>query len=131
MCLCACFHVLCLDLCFYMLISLDLHALGFMPCFLSFVLSLLCVDVRVMCSHARCHVYGYALLRSMCSYAFCHVLCLDPHPYMLICLDLCVHMVVCLDLCSIFFMPSFMCLCALCHVCVPRPRLCLSCHVLL
>ena len=69
-------------------------------CHVSFVLflSLLCVDVRVMCSHARCHVYGYALLRSMCSYAFCHVLCLDPHPYMLICLDLCVHMFVCLGL---------------------------------
>ena len=28
-------------------------------------------------------------------------------------------------------MLSFMCLCAPCHVCVPRPRLCLSCHVLL
>jgi len=26
---------------------------------------------------------------------------------------------------------SSMCLCAPCHVCVPRPRLCLSCHVLL
>ena len=29
------------------------------------------------------------------------------------------------------FMLSSMCLCALCHVCVPSPRLCLSCHVLL
>ena len=27
------------------------------------------------------------LLRSMCSCAFRYVLCLDPHPYMLICLD--------------------------------------------
>ena len=100
-------------------------------CHVSFVsfLSLLCVDVRVMCSHARCHAYGYALLGSMCLYAFCHVLCLDPHPCMLICLDLCVHMFTCLDLCSIFFMPSSMCLCALCRVCVPRPRLCLSCHM--
>ena len=28
-------------------------------------------------------------------------------------------------------MPSSMCLCALCHVCVLKPRPCLSCHVLL
>ena len=87
----------------------------------------------------------------MCLYGFFHVLCLDPHPYMLICLDsrsslfMCLdlrfhmfaclnlgfHMLVCLDLCSACFMPSSMCLCAPCHVCVPRPRLCLSCHVLL
>ena len=32
---------------------------------------------------------------------------------------------------STCFMLSSMCLCAPCHVCVPRPRLCLSCHVLL
>ena len=122
-------------------------------CHVSFVsfLSLLCVDVRVLCSHAWYHVYDYALLGSMCSYAFCHVLCLDPHPHMLICLDSCssmfmwldlrfhmfvylnlgFHMLVCLNLCSAWFMPSSMCLCPPCHICVPRPRLCLSCHVLL
>ena len=91
-------------------------------------LFLLCVDARVICSHA-CH----ALLRSMCLYAFRHVLCLDLHLYMhifmLICLNLVLHILVCLDLRSTCFMPSFMCLCALCHVFVPRPRLCLSCHV--
>ena len=32
---------------------------------------------------------------------------------------------------STCFVLSSMCLCAPCHVCVPRPRLCLSCHVLL
>ena len=32
---------------------------------------------------------------------------------------------------STCFMLSSMCLCAPCHVCVLRPRLCLSCHVLL
>ena len=32
---------------------------------------------------------------------------------------------------STCFMLSSMCFCAPCHVCVPRPRLCLSCHVLL
>ena len=91
-------------------------------------LFLLCVDAKVMCSHA-CH----ALLESMYLCAFCHVLCLDLHPYMhvfmLICLDLVPHMLVCLYLCSTCFMSSFMWSCALCHVCVPRPRLCLSCHV--
>ena len=32
---------------------------------------------------------------------------------------------------STCFMLSSMCLCAACHACVPRARLCLSCHVLL
>ena len=50
---------------------------------------------------------------------------------MLICLDLCFHMLMCLDLCFACFMPSSMYLCTPCHVCVLRPRLCLSCHVLL
>ena len=50
---------------------------------------------------------------------------------MFMCLDLCFHMLVCLDLCSACFMQSSVCLCAPCHVCVLRPRLCLSCHVLL
>ena len=33
-------------------------------------------------------------------------------------------------LCTCFLLYS-KCLCAPCHVCAPRPRLCLSCHVLL
>ena len=68
---------------------------------------LLYVNVRVMCSYAWYHVYGYALLRSMCSYAFYHVLCLDPHLYTLIRLDSCSS-----------------CLCAKLshvHTCVARP----------
>ena len=143
-------------------------------CHVSFVLflSLLCVDVRVMCSHAWYHVYGYALLGSMCLYAFCYVLCLasvhvymlgftffdvyvlaftcshtspypllDLHFYMFACLDLGFHMLICpdlyfcmlmcLDRCSTCIMSSFVCLCALCLVWVPIPRLYLSCHVLL
>ena len=32
---------------------------------------------------------------------------------------------------STCFILSSMCLCSPCHACVPRPRLCLSCHVLL
>ena len=117
----SCFqHVFSLDLCSFMLvhmfICLNLHAQGFYAmfyaqiyifsclyvqiymlrvlCHVSFVsfLSLFCVDVRVMCSHASYHVYGYALLESMCLYAFRHILCLDLHPYMLICLDSCSSM---------------------------------------
>ena len=57
--------------------------------------------------------------------------CLDLGFHMLICPDLCSYMLMCLDLYSTYFMPSSMCLYAPCHVCVLRPRLCLSCHVLL
>ena len=70
--------------------------LGFyaMLSFVSLLFSLY-FDVRVMCSHAWYHFYGYTLLGSMCSCAFRHVLCLDPHPYMLICLDSCSSMFMC------------------------------------
>ena len=56
---------------------------------------------------------------------------LDLCFHMFVCLDLCLHMLVCSVLCSACFMLSSMCLCAPCHVCMLRPRLCLSCHVLL
>ena len=82
---------------------------------------LLYVDVRVTCSHAWYHVYGYVLLKSTCLYAhsmlrvftclyaWIHVLsCLYArflHVYMYvpmpICLCLCFHMLMLLDLCSI------------------------------
>ena len=58
-------------------------------------------------------------------------LCVYVFIYKLVCLDLCFHMLMCLDLCFACFMPSSMYLCTPCHVCVLRPRLCLSCHVLL
>ena len=72
-------------------------------------------------------------------YAWIHVLpCLCTnflHVYMYvsmpICLDLCSHMSVLGSMFSTCFMLYFMCLCTPCHVCVPRPRLYLSCHVLL
>ena len=41
------------------------------------------------------------------------------------------HACVLVSMFSTCFMLSSMCLCAPCRVCVPRPRLCLSCHVLL
>ena len=119
-------------------------------------LFLLYVNVRVTCSHAWYHVYGYVLLRSMCLYAHSMLLCLYPSLHMLVCLDSCSTMSMCyistcLHVCSyayilismfphacVFgsmlstcFMLFSMCLCALCHVRVPRPSLCLSCHVLM
>ena len=61
--------------------------------------------------------------------------CLDVHSHaymhisMLICVDRCIYML--RLMCSTCFMPSSMCLRALRHVYVLRPRPCLSCHVLL
>ena len=120
----------CLWLCFawiYVLIC-------FLPCFM----------LRSAYVHAYMlgfmffHVYLLALTCSTCiampmprSIYFQAVACSDLGFHMLICLDLCSYMLVCLDLCTTCFMPSSMCLCAPCHVCVLRPRLCLSCHVLL
>ena len=70
--------------------------LGFyaMLSFVSLLFSLY-FEVRVMCSHAWYHFYGYALFGSMCSCAFHHVLCLDPRPYMLTCLDSCSSLFMC------------------------------------
>ena len=62
---------------------------------------------------------------------FYKLACSDLGFHMLICPNLCFHMPVCLNLCSTCFMSSSVCLCAPCHVCVPIPRLCLSCNVLL
>ena len=47
-----------------------------------------------------------------------------------ICLDLCFHMPMYWDLCSLRALYNLPCACAL-HACVPRPRLCSSCHMLL
>ena len=123
-----------------------------MSCFPMFRSFLLYVDVRVIGSHAC-----YALLRSMClciylqarvfrsmfphacmlGFVFFCVFMLTStclgahsHAYMhistLICVDQCVYMLI--SMFSTCFMPSLMCLCASCHVCVPRPRL--ACHVM-
>ena len=110
------------------------------------------IDVRVTCSHACMMLLAMPCL-DLCFYF--HVIWLDPCLHMLICLDLCSSMFMCqVPICymhvsmpmpismlphacvfgsmlSTCFMLFSMCLCALCHVCVPRPRLCLSCHVLL
>ena len=103
-----------------------------------------------------CDVVGYALFGSMCLCVYFHDIWLDSCLCMLICLDPCSSMFMCqaptcLHTCfyaymsksmfshayvlrsmfSTWFILSSICLCAPCHVCVPRPRLCLSCHVLL
>ena len=121
----------CLDLLFYTLICLDLHALGFMPCFpfyvdvrlhahmldiMSMVMS--CLDLHV-CMHILCF---YAYIRVFtCLYAWIHVLpCLRTsflhvhlNVFMLICLDLCFHMPMCLDLCSLHTLCYLPCACVL------------------
>ena len=162
-------HVLCLDLCFYMLRSTCLRSHAMFPWFCSslcFVLMLelyahmldimsmvmLCTDLFV-CMLFPCFMFRSAFVHAyMLGSTFFHIyvlsfcmlthvlhmpipgfmfMCFDLCFHMFACLDLGFHMLVCLDLCFACFMPSSMCLCPLCHVCVPRPRLCLSCHVLL
>ena len=101
-------------------------------------------------------IIGYDLLGSMYLCVYFHAIWLDPCLYMLICLDPCSSMSMyqastCLHACFYAYMSrsmlshayvlgsmSFTCfmlssmyLCTPCHVCVPRPRPCLSCHVLL
>ena len=116
--------LLCSSFGFMLMLGLYAHMLV-MPC------SDLCVYVLFFV------FYAYICVRS-CLYAWIQVLpclCASFHMFthMLpcLCLDLCFHMLVCSDLYSMHFMLLSMCLCALCHDCVPRPRLCLSCHVLL
>ena len=129
--------ITCLDICLclhvYMLRSTSLHYYMF----------------RSTCFHAMCRDF---MLRSIFSW-YC---CLDLHAYMLdiiffsmpclglhvymhvsmpICLDLCFHMLAFLGL-LLYMLYAIshvrsICLHASCHVYVFRPRLCLSCHVLL
>ena len=84
-------------------ISMSSHAcmLGFVF-FLAFMLTFTCLYV---------HLHAYM------------------HISILIFVDRCVYML--RSMFSTCFMPSSICLCASCLVYVPRPRPCLSCHVLL
>ena len=138
-----------------MLICIDLHALYLMPCFPKlFFLFLLYVNVRVTCSYACMMLLAMPCLDLCVLCVYFRAIWLDPCLHMLICLDSCSSMSMCkastcLHACfytymsrsmfshvyvlgSMFttcFMPSSMCLCAPYHVCVPRPRLFLSCDV--
>ena len=141
----ACFYA-----CLHVYLSF-LHALCFRPWF-----PMLCLFFCSYMLTCLCDVVGFALLGFMCLCVYFHAIWLDPCFHMLICLDSCSSMLMyqaCTCWCvyfyaylsrsmfshayvsrSIFFtcfILSSMCLCTPCHVCVPRPRLCLSCHVLL
>ena len=124
------------SLCFALILGLCAHVLDTMS------MVMLCSD---LCAHMLFAIF-YAQIRirtwlyvwihvlpclCACFHMFTHALpclCLDLHFYMLacsdlgfhilICPDLYFHMLVCLDLCSASFMPSSMCLCAPCHVCL-------------
>ena len=143
-----CFLLFRSSFCFMLMLGLCAHMLDIVSMVMLariyvFMCFLPCFMLRSTSVHAYMlgftffHVY---VLAFTCSHTLpCPRL--DQHFYMLaysnlvfhmpICPNLCFHMLVCLDLCSIRFMPSSMCLCDPCHVYVPRPRLCLSCHVLL
>ena len=91
-----------------------------MPCFFYVLfLFLLYVDVRVTCSHAWYHVYGYVLLRSTCLYARSMLLCLYPSLHMLVCLDSCPSMSMCLiSMCLHACFYAYMSMSMLPHACV-------------
>ena len=135
----------CLYVQIYMLRVLCHVFLCFVPPFCSMLILGSCAHMLVtlcldLCVYALFAMFHAQICIRTCLYAWIHVLpCLRAkflHVYMYvsmpICLDLCFHMLVCLDLCSLHALCQLsMCSCALCHVHVPRPRLCLSCHVLL
>ena len=134
--------------CFYARLHIYLsflHALCFMPCLDP---SFLCVDVSIYMLTCQIHMFVcmfYAPMpmsmtsnACMLGFVFFHAFmltstCLDVHSHahmhisMLICVDRCDYML--RSMFSACFIPSSICLCAPCHVYVPRP--CLSCHVLL
>ena len=144
-----------------MLICLDLHALCYMPCFPMPCFPMLCSSFcsRMMLGYMLTCLYdviGYTIawiyvsmclflcymVRSLSSHAcmlgsmFLHVYVLGFYmfTFMFLCLmsrSMLSHAYVLGSMSSTCFMLSSMCLCTPCHVCVPRPRPCLSCHVLL
>ena len=83
-----------------------------------------CYVFRSLSSHA--YMLGFMFYHDYVL-SFYMLTCVLP----CLCLDLCFHMLMCLDLCSLHALCYLPCACALCHICVPRPRLYLSCHVLL
>ena len=116
----------CLDLHFYMLIFLQLHVLGFMPCFPMFFASFSSrLMIRVTCSHdclmllaKLCQIYVFMhffpcfLLRStsihvyMLGFMFYHVYVLSF--YMFTCMFLCLYAYIYVSTCL-----RFPCACAL------------------
>ena len=116
--------MLCSNLCACMLFAMFYAQICICTCLYAWIHVLPC-----LC--ASFHMFTRALLCLCLDLHFYMLVCSDLGFHMLICPDLYFHMLVCLDLCSACFMPSSMCLCAPYYVCVLRPRLCLSCYVLL
>ena len=153
LCFYAFYHVSCLDLHPYMLICLDLHALGFMPYFPMFCASFcsrLTLGYMLICLY---DIVGYALLGSMyfiCLFPCYMVRSLSSHAYMLgsmffhvcvkflhvhmrvsmpICLDLCFYVLVCLNLCFLHVLCHLPCAWAL-HAMFVRLDLGYVCHAM-
>ena len=135
LCYMTCFPMLRSSFCSRLMLGLHAHMLTCLYDVVGYAL------LGSMCLHSCFYAY---MSRSMFSHAFMlgfvffHVfmltsICLDVHSYdymqisMLICVDWCVYMLRLVF--STCFMLSSMCLCTPCHVCVPTPKLCLSCHV--
>lgn len=77
------------------------------------------VDVRVTCSHAWYHVYGYVFLKSTCFYARSMLQCLYPSLHMLVYLDSCPSMSMCLiAMCLHACFYAYMSMSMLPHACV-------------
>ena len=83
-----------------------------------------CYMVRSLSSHAYMLGFMFFHVYMLSSYVYMHVSM--PMP-----ISMLPHACVFGSMLSTCFMLFSMCLCALCHVHEPRPRLCLSCHVLL
>ena len=102
----------CSDLCVYALFSMFHAQIYIRTCLYTWICVLPCFYARIhmlRCTFTCLYAYFHAYMsRSMLSYA-----CVLGYMF------------------STCFMLSSMCLCTPCHVFVPRPRLCLSCHVLL
>ena len=84
----------------FMLKSTSIHAymfrstcLGFYDMFPLFRSSLYFALMLGLCAHMLDIMSMVMLCSDLCvCMLFCHILCLDPHPYMLICLDSCSSM---------------------------------------
>ena len=101
--------MLCTNLCACMLFVIFYAQIRIRTCLYAWIHVLPCLCVSF-------HMFTHAFPCLCLDLNFYMLACLDLGFHMLICPDLCSYMLVCLDLYSTCFMPSSMCLCALCHV---------------
>ena len=97
--------MLCSDLCVYVLFAMFCTQIRIRTCLYAWIHALLVFALNFICLHACFYTY---MSTSMFSHAYVHGSTFS----------------------TCFFLYS-MCLCTPCHVCMPRPRICLSCHVVL